>query len=254
MAFPRINCRTTTAAVLTATATVTLCIVCVCASFCPISYHKSIGDRSSSATSSRRRSAGRSRRFAAASRRSGRSARRAGPREARFVISQDSHIDIFLFVVVVVLSAYVNRQSLRRSVDGCGGAGRRTLQVRMCCSISCLVRHVTRKVFSFLHAREQVFFFLILGLHTVLLSSSTCTCSFGTLSRRIRQEVLLQCSRRQVCMVHSIVAITGAHRTPDLPLAAAVALWLCRASGSLCKSRTSCKTVALFTLFDRLQL
>ena len=41
MAFPRINCRTTTATVLTATATVTLCFVCVCASFCPISYRKS---------------------------------------------------------------------------------------------------------------------------------------------------------------------------------------------------------------------
>ena len=40
---------TTTATVLTATATV----VCVCASFCPISYHKSTGGRSSSATSSR---------------------------------------------------------------------------------------------------------------------------------------------------------------------------------------------------------
>ena len=79
---------TTTATVLTATATVTLCFlcfVCVCASFCPISYHKSTGGRSSSATSSRRRSTGRSRRVAAASRRSGRSARRAGAREARFV-------------------------------------------------------------------------------------------------------------------------------------------------------------------------
>ena len=76
---------TTTATVLTATATVTLCFVCVCASFCPISNHKSTSGRSSSATSSRRRSTGRSRRVAAASRRSGRSARRAGAREARFV-------------------------------------------------------------------------------------------------------------------------------------------------------------------------
>ena len=32
----------------------------------------------------------------------------------------------------------------------------------------------------------------------------------------------------------------------DLPLAAAVALWLCRARGSLCKSRTSRKTVDSF--------
>ena len=75
----------TIATALTATATVTLCFVCVCASFCPMSYHKSTGGRSSSATSSRRRSTGRSRRVAAASRRSGRSARRAGAREARFV-------------------------------------------------------------------------------------------------------------------------------------------------------------------------
>ena len=55
-------------------------------------------------------------------------------------------------------------------------------------------------------------------------------------------------------MVHLIVAITGAHRAPDLPLAAAVALWLSCASGSPCKSGTSRKTVALFTVFDRLQL
>ena len=34
MAFPRINCRTTSATVLTATATDTLRFVCVCASFC----------------------------------------------------------------------------------------------------------------------------------------------------------------------------------------------------------------------------
>ena len=47
------------------------------------------GGRSSSASSSRRRSTGRSRRDAAASRRSGRSARRAGPREARFVHVMD---------------------------------------------------------------------------------------------------------------------------------------------------------------------
>ena len=55
-------------------------------------------------------------------------------------------------------------------------------------------------------------------------------------------------------MVHLIVGITGAHRAPDLPLAAAVALWQCRASGSLCKSRTSRNTDSFFTLFDRLQL
>ena len=86
---------------------------------------------------------------------------------------------------------------------------------------------------------------------TVILDMAS---SFGILSRRIRQEVLLQCSRRHVCMVHLIVAITGSHPAPDLLLAAAVALWPCRASGSLCKSRTARKTVTLFTLFDRLQL
>ena len=48
-------------------------------------------------------------------------------------------------------------------------------------------------------------------------------------------------------MVHLIVAITGAHRALDLPLAAAVALWPCRAGGSLCKSHTSRKTVTLVT-------
>ena len=42
----------------------------------------------------------------------------------------------------------MNRQSLRLPVDGCGGAGSRTLQVRTCSSISCLA-HVSHKVFSF---------------------------------------------------------------------------------------------------------
>ena len=42
----------------------------------------------------------------------------------------------------------------------------------MCCSISCLVWHTSRKVFSFFGVNR--FFFLALGLHTVLLSSSTC--------------------------------------------------------------------------------
>ena len=155
--------------------------------FVPSPIHKSIGGRSSSATSSRRRSAGRSRRVAAASRRSGRSARRAGPREARFVhvmylarqsramvfvwwnpciirpycaadggaggagprearfvISQDNHIDFVLFGF-----SPCERAILRQPVDGCGGAGSRALQVRMCCSISCVVRHVSRKVFCF---------------------------------------------------------------------------------------------------------
>ena len=59
--------------------------------------------------------------------RSGRSARRAGLGEARFVILQDSHIDLVLFVGF--FTSRVNRQSLRLPVDGCGGAGSRTLHV-----------------------------------------------------------------------------------------------------------------------------
>ena len=43
----------------------------------------------------------------------------------------------------------MNRQSLRRPVDGCGGARRRTLQVRTYSPISCLARHVSREIFSF---------------------------------------------------------------------------------------------------------
>ena len=93
-----------------------------------------------------RRDEGVSRGVAAASRRSERSARRAGPGEARLVISQDGHID---FVLFLFFYPFVNRHSLRQPVDGCGGARSRTLQVRMCCSISCLVRHVSRKIFSF---------------------------------------------------------------------------------------------------------
>ena len=33
----------------------------------------------------------------------------------------------------------MNKQSLQQPVDGCGEAGSRTLQVRICCSISCVV-------------------------------------------------------------------------------------------------------------------
>ena len=52
-------------------------------------------------------------------------------------------------------------------------AKRRTLQVLMHCSISCLVHHVSRKVFCFcMHV--NTYLFLTLGLHTALLSSLTC--------------------------------------------------------------------------------
>ena len=37
---------------------------------------------------------------------------------------------------------------MRRPVDGCGGARRRALQVRTYSPISCLARHVSRKIFS----------------------------------------------------------------------------------------------------------
>ena len=56
------------------------------------------------------------------------------------VILQDSHIDLVLFVVFLI--------SLREQAIS-GGARRRTLQVRTCSSISCLARHVSRKIFSF---------------------------------------------------------------------------------------------------------
>ena len=112
-----------------------------CVLFCPISYHKSIGGRSSSrwragrATSSRGRSTGRSRRVAAergslCTRRGSRKTvtcaglrvvepvyhqsllrgrwrsrrgerQRAGLGEARFVISHDSHIYFVLLVIII---------------------------------------------------------------------------------------------------------------------------------------------------------
>ena len=92
--------------------------LCVCASFCPISYHKSIGGRSSSATSSRRRSTGSSRRVAAASRRSGRSARRAGPREARFV-----HVVDLVRQSRAMVFAWWNPCIIRTHCAADGGAG-----------------------------------------------------------------------------------------------------------------------------------
>ena len=97
----------------------------------------------------------------------------------------------------------MNRQSLRQPVDGCGGAGSRTLQVRMCCSISCLVRHVSRKVFSFcMHVNR--FFFLTLGLHTVLLSSSTCD---GLLFR----DFITTYSARGFVAMFTETGVHGAH-------------------------------------------
>ena len=124
----------------------------VCASSCPISYHKSIGGRSSSVTLTSRRSTG-------------------GPREARLVhvvdlarmvfawwnpeeqgkksrtgrgsvcnLARQSHRCGSFFVGFLI--PVVNMQSLRWPVDGCGGARSRTLQVRMYCSISRVARHV----------------------------------------------------------------------------------------------------------------
>ena len=93
-------------------------------SFRPISYHKSIGGRSSSrwsagrATSSRRRGAGRSWRVAAASRRSGRNARSAGSGVARFVhvldLARQSRAMVF---------AWWNRCIIRPCCAADGGAG-----------------------------------------------------------------------------------------------------------------------------------
>ena len=104
---------------------------------------------------------------------------RAEPREARFVISQDRHNDFVLFVFPLV-----NRQSLRQPVDGCGGARSRALQVRMCCSISCLVRHVSHKVFSFCMRVNRFFFFSLLAFtRSYCHPQHAIACSFGTLSQ-----------------------------------------------------------------------
>ena len=51
-------------------------------------------------------------------------------------------------------------------------------------------------------------------------------------------------------MVHLIVTVAGAQWAPELRRARTGG----RASGSLCEPRTSRKTIALFTLFNRLQL
>ena len=120
------------------------------------------------ATSSRRRSTGRSRRVAAASRRSGRSARRAGPREARFVISRDSHIDCFLFVAFFFLTPFVNRQTWQRPVDGCGGAGSRTLQVRVLFSFMSWLPCLSQGLFFCMRCvRKRSHFLLLLTCRTI---------------------------------------------------------------------------------------
>ena len=143
----------------------------------------------------------------------------------------------------------VNRQSLRLPVDGCGGAESRTLQVRMCCQSHVLPATSLARSFLLHAVCAKTFLFLSFACVSNNQTNSP-EVSLGSIHRlcfclpfhgllfhsRTRQFVL-----RQVCMVHLIVAITGAHRAPDLPLAAAVALWGCR-SGSrswMCQYHTS---------------
>ena len=69
--------------------------------------------------------------------------------QERLALQSRKTVTLMLFYLLFFFSPIVIRQSLRRPVDGCGGARSRTMQVRMYCSISCLVRHVSRKIFSF---------------------------------------------------------------------------------------------------------
>ena len=62
----------------------------------------------------------------------------------------------------------MNRQSLRRPVDGCGGARRRAQQVRTYSPISCLARHVSHKIFSSMrYVRKRSYFSLLLACRTI---------------------------------------------------------------------------------------
>ena len=89
--------------------------------------------------------------------------------------SPDSHID-FVFIYF----SLKNRQSLRQPVDGCGGARSRRLQVSMSCSISCLVRHVSRKVFSLcMHVNRFFSFSLLAFTPSYCHPRHAMACSFG---------------------------------------------------------------------------
>ena len=227
--------------------------------FCPISYHQSIGSRSSSATSSRRRrSTGRSRRVAAASRRSGRSARRAGPtgslctrggsrktvtchglrvvepvyhqtslrgrwrsrksrsrragpREARFVISQDSHIDCVSFLVFFhtlceqAIIAAACRPLRRRQESNAAGARvlfnfmswpPRLSQGHFFC-MRCVRKRSTCRTIRRIRPKflrvPSLMFFVVHSIAFFLSARGNLCCNVS-----------------QVCMVHLIVAITGA--------------------------------------------
>ena len=74
---------------------------------------------------------------------------RAGDRLALKSRKTVTLILFYLLFFFLINKSFVNRQSLRKPVDGCGSVGSRTLRVRMHCPISSLVRHVSRKVFSF---------------------------------------------------------------------------------------------------------
>ena len=223
MAFPRINCRTTTATVLTATATVTLSLrVCLCLCYTPITspsaaeaaqrlrldeeqeeqgqerlalYTSWISQDSHVPWSSRggtRVSSGLT--APQMSRRS--RARRAGPREARFVISQDSHIDFVLFVVVFLfpceqaIIAAAGRRLWRRRESN--AAGTHVLFNFMSCP-----PRLSQGLFFGMHV-NSFFFSLLAFTRSYCHPRHAMACSFRTLSQRIRQEVMLQCSRRHV--------------------------------------------------------
>ena len=192
-----------------------------CVSFCPISYDKSIGGRSSSrwragrATSSRR-STGRSRRVAAASHRSGRSARRARPREARFVhvvdLARQSHRSCLRVVELVyslcgqAITAAAGRRlwrsrEFRRNVE-------RSSRAHVLIKAHVFVnRHKSRKkVTLILHAREHVISSSLLVFTRSYGHPLTCDrqCSCRTLARSYSAvEVLLRwfTQKRRACCI-----------------------------------------------------
>ena len=162
--------------------------------------------------------------------RSGRSARRAGVGEARFVILQDSHIDLVLFVGFLIalceqaIITAAGRRLRRRQASNAAGAHVQSNFMscpRLSQDLFFCMRYVRkRSLFSFAGVSNNQTNSLEVSVGSIAFVFVVHSMAFFPLP--CEAICVLMFDR---CMVLLIVAITGAHRAPDRPLAAAVALW-----------------------------
>ena len=191
MAFPRINCRATTATVLTATATVTLSLrVCLCflLSHLLSEVHRRQKQLSDFVETKKYWALPKS----CGSRRSGRSARRAGPRRGSLCTRGGSRKTVTLILFHLFVWFFFKKNPLCTD-NHCGSRSTAVEapgveRCRCACIVQLHVLSATSLARSFLlHAREEVCSFPTLGLHTVLLSSQTMDAAVSSESAAIME-------------------------------------------------------------------